>query len=652
MSLHLILLERVYLNNRMKYLTILLCLLWSLSAKAQLETVPLQSNPHIQQFLNQNPDYQWGTSEFKTKWGSKDTLDLPFFEDFSHKGIYPDSSKWLNNQVYINNHFPFRPPSLGVATFDMLDEKGQPINGTINKDFSGPGDSLLSQYINLNDSAGIPYSLSDSIVFSFFYQANGYGYHLDSEDSLFLFFRNSFNNWVKVWSKGGNPSTSDFEQVMIAIDQSSYLHKGFQFLFTTKSRQVGNANQWHIDYITLDKYRSVAYPYYVDYSIQTTPTPLLKNYYEMPFSHFMLNPASHVADSLYVRASGLDIDTFNIVVKHREMFGANLLVNTSFASNGANVPPMSSRWRRVNNYNFYSSLGGPLPIIIDREFEIRDAGTINEFTANDKIQTQQVFYDYFAYDDGSAEQGFGFDHLSNPSNVEGEIAYGFKMEQQDTLYGIGVFFNQGVFDVSRTTFTLRVWQSIDKTNSGDGDVLIYESEVLSPQYTDQINRYWVHYPDTVLVLPAGEFYIGWHQNTLFNLNVGWDRNSGNQKEADQVNPHLYYKLFGQWSNANLPDGSLMMRPYVGTRRSVFASKEELKQAESNLSFYPNPAHGEIKFSETLEWLVLYGNDGREVLRKNNANSLNTSGLSNGVYYLLARNSSHQILRTKLIIFAP
>ncbi|MFY0642929.1 MAG: T9SS type A sorting domain-containing protein [Bacteroidia bacterium] len=636
----------------MKNFIVLLYLLLSLGSFAQVETVPLNSNPQIVHFLNENPDYEWGRDVFKSKWGTKDTLGLPFFEDFTHGGIYPDSSKWLNNQVYINNHFPYRPPSFGVATFDMLNEKGQPINETINKDFSGPGDSLLSQCINLKDSSGTPYVLADSIIFSFFYQPNGYGYHLESEDSLLLFFKNSFNNWVKVWSRGGSSTTEDFKQVMIPIENNNFLHEGFQFLFTTFSRQVGNANQWHIDYITLDKNRSLGFPYYNDYAIQTTPTPLLKEYYEMPFSHFMINPAAHVADSLYVRASGLDKDTLNIQVKHKESFGATVLVNTTFASNGANVPPMGSSWRRLEKYNFYSGLSGGLPIVINREFEIREAGIANKFTANDKIETQQMFYDYFAYDDGTAEQGFGFDHLSNPSNVEGEIAYGFKMEQQDTLYGIGVFFNQAVFDVSRTTFTLRVWQSIDKNNSGSGDVLIYESEVLSPQYTDQINRYWVHYPDTTLVLPAGEFYIGWHQNTLFNLNVGWDRNSGNHKIADQVNPHLYYKLFDQWSNAGLPNGSLMMRPYVGSSRSVFASNREMKKPERQLKFYPNPAQDKIQFEEEVAWVELYANDGRKILRKEDVSVLNISNLPNGMYYIIAGNFGHQILRSKLIIFAP
>ncbi len=632
------------------YLTFFLCLHVSYSY-AQIATVPLQSNAVIDNFLEANPNYHWAESEIKNKWGVKDTLDLPFFDDFSHEGIYPDSSKWLNNQVYINAHFPYLPPSIGVATFDQLDQQGIPYNNTINKDFKGPGDSLLSQPVNLQDSAGLPYQLSDSIVLSFFVQANGYGYHLAGEDSIRLFFKNSFGNWVQVWSRAGQAETSAFDQIFIPLNNAAYLHKGFQFLFTTYSRQVGNANHWHLDYVKLDKNRSVNAIYHQDYAVQGLPSSLLERYFEMPYEHFILDPSSEVADSLYVRASNLDEDTLNIEVKHREFFNSIELVNTSFAANAANIFPLNSAQRRLESYNFYSGLTGPLPVVLQREFEVREAGVINKFTDNDKVSAQQRFYDYFAYDDGTAELGFGFDHLTNPSNIEGEIAYRFDLKKQDTLYGIGVFFNRSVFDVSREQFTLRVWQEI-AVGGATEDILIYESTPLIPQYTNQINRYHIHYPDTLLILPEGEFYIGWHQSSMFNLNVGWDRNSGRHENPDLVSEDLYYKLFGTWSNANLPYGSLMMRPYVGSSREVFASVEPIEQKPTRLSFYPNPASNEIHFKERLKYLKVVDQCGREVISAEKVKSIDVSSLPTGIYWIFARNSSDQSLRSKLLIFAP
>jgi hypothetical protein len=222
------------------------CLFSSTLSHAQVTTYPVQGNAVLQNFHKANPAYQF-QGNLKSKFGKRDTLELPFFDDFSESNLYPDSTKWLNNQVYINNHFPIQPPTLNVATFDVLDANGIPYRGTINKDLSTFGDSLVSQPINLKDSVGVPYTLSDSIILSFFYQPNGNGYHLNSEDSLRLSFKAEDGTWIQVWSVAGQSNSADFAQVLIPIKDVKFLHKGFQFAFSTHTRQVGNANHWHVD---------------------------------------------------------------------------------------------------------------------------------------------------------------------------------------------------------------------------------------------------------------------------------------------------------------------------------------------------------------------------------------------------------------------
>ena len=34
-----------------------------------------------------------------------DTLELPFIDDFSYPGVYPDERLWEDNYVYINNNY-------------------------------------------------------------------------------------------------------------------------------------------------------------------------------------------------------------------------------------------------------------------------------------------------------------------------------------------------------------------------------------------------------------------------------------------------------------------------------------------------------------------------------------------------------------------
>ncbi|MBL7830595.1 MAG: hypothetical protein JNK41_06175, partial [Saprospiraceae bacterium] len=73
-----------------------------------------------------------------------DTIDLPFLDDFSYSGPYPDPKLWINDDVFINNTFAIKQPSIGVATFDGTNSGGSPYLGG-----NGISDYLTSQQIDL-----------------------------------------------------------------------------------------------------------------------------------------------------------------------------------------------------------------------------------------------------------------------------------------------------------------------------------------------------------------------------------------------------------------------------------------------------------------------------------------------------------------------
>ncbi|NSW44310.1 MAG: T9SS type A sorting domain-containing protein [Bacteroidales bacterium] len=77
-----------------------------------------------------------------------DTLPIPFFDDFSKTGVYPDNSLWLDNNVYVNQNFGIHPPSIGVATFDILNMAGQIYSHASSNTFIA--DYLTSKPINLS----------------------------------------------------------------------------------------------------------------------------------------------------------------------------------------------------------------------------------------------------------------------------------------------------------------------------------------------------------------------------------------------------------------------------------------------------------------------------------------------------------------------
>lgn len=616
----------------------------------QLTTSPIQKNPSIHQFLEHNPNYTFQPN-FKNKFGRRDTLELPFFDDFSERNLYPDSLKWLNNQVYVNNHFPYQPPTINVATFDGLDSKGNPYRNTINKDFSGPGDSLISQPINLKDSSGFLYAISDSIVFSFFYQPNGLGYHLNSEDSLRLWFKAANNLWVQVWSDGGQAVTTKFNHVSIPILDINYLHKGFQFMFTTYTRQVGNANHWHVDYVLLDKDRSSNDDSYNDYAIQNTPSPLLNSYTQMPYSHFSVNPINHLVDSVYLRLSNLYKDPKTLQIRHQASINGSLIASTEFKNSTKNIDAQASAVRNLPPYSSFTGLSSENPIIIDRMVEVRENGVANDYKRNDSISFTQEFSDFYAYDDGTVEQGFGFDQNTNPSNIQGQVAYGFDIAKEDTLYAIATYFNQAVYDVSRKRFNYRIWKDLSGVNSATEDEIIYESEELFPTYSSVNNwrTFTPHYLDTTLILSPGRYYIGWVQKSMFNLNVGWDKNYGYSNNPDKINRNIYYKTFGNWSNNDLPSGTIMMRPHFGTPKEIYASVNPIDLGNNSIKIYPNPANDIVYLPRVFSHIRICDVHGKQVLEFWNNSNLNVSGLKEGAYFVFLNDNLKRFYTAKLII---
>jgi len=153
--------------------------------------------------------------------------DLPFFDDFSDSlnSPYPKQSLWTDKYVFINTTYCSNPPSIGVATFDALDENGK-LYSKASTLTTFPADTLTSKSINL----GI-YSPQDSIYLSFFYQPQGLGSPPDERDSLILqFYSPLLKTWRNDWYALGTTS-KPFKLVMQPIVDPSFFHDGFQFRF-------------------------------------------------------------------------------------------------------------------------------------------------------------------------------------------------------------------------------------------------------------------------------------------------------------------------------------------------------------------------------------------------------------------------------------
>ena len=78
------------------------------------------------------------------------SFELPFYDDFSNYLIYPKTSHWIDNDVFINRNYPVNPINIGVATFDGLDSIGRPRNLS-SETVHGSSDYLTSRPIDLSN---------------------------------------------------------------------------------------------------------------------------------------------------------------------------------------------------------------------------------------------------------------------------------------------------------------------------------------------------------------------------------------------------------------------------------------------------------------------------------------------------------------------
>ncbi|MFM9945378.1 MAG: T9SS type A sorting domain-containing protein [Bacteroidia bacterium] len=606
----------------------------------------LKRNGNSTLLLYNSTHPRWNVSSKLNKWGKRDTLKMPFFDDFVSTRVYPDSSRWFNNFVFVNNDFAVNPPSYGVATFDDLDNKGNPYQ-ELNDQTFGACDTLLSLAINLKDSSSKFYTPADSIYFSFYYQRQGIGDASDSRDSLILQFKDTGGIWKTQFKAiGGN--VSPFTFVIIGINNSKYLIRDFQFRFINFARHTGNMNQWHVDYIHLARNRKKAVNFYDDIAIQSQPTSLLKKFFQMPYDHYQADSANQKAKLIFVNASNLHNVTRVVQARQIESNNGNLLISSNFKDNNNNVPARDSAKRRFLAFNLNNLTGSPgKPLVVKREYEIREDGVASKYSANDKITVYQEFGSCYAQDDGSAESGFGFNDDEFHADFTGAIAYKFNLVKADSLWAIGMFFNRSVTNSASIKFDLKVWQKISPLGQGrNNDVSLMTMKDLTPKFTDTINGYHVFVFDKALFLPKGDFFIGWEQEGNKHLDVGFDMNNGYHPDTE-AGDNLFFTLLGSWNATNLK-GALMMRPYVGKKLKLGPVKiADIKKQK--IKCYPNPFIDNITVEniDGISKILCFDLSGK-IIGESVSNEINTSLVQPGVYTLQITTQNGEIFHQKMV----
>lgn len=542
------------------------------SGYAQEHVAPLRYNGVLQNKAHSSPHVAHKTT----------SLNLPFFDDFTGYGVYPDESKWVDKKAYINNTMGVRPVTRGVATLDALDSNGIPYDqyNNTNAQYS---DSLTSQPLDLSNLQP-----SDSIYLSFYYQPAGYGFAPQANDSLMLYMRKRYNDWERVWSAPGS-SLQPFQQVMIPITDTIFLYNGFQFRFVNIASLNYSDAVWNIDYVRLDAGRNMYDTSVNDVAFTVNPTFLLNDYTSMPYRQFMANPNAERAN-IYIdsiRNNGIFPQQINYGFTATELT-TNTPLHTAPISNinisGIQTQPL-----------MYSAYNATVPLqdrygkkVFENKYYIQSVSPADP-SANDTIVKDNVFDNYLAYDDGSAEKSY---YLTQSSTLPAKLAIAFHLNQPDTLQGVAIYFGRQDPPPSYKTFSLVVYNSLAGINGAGSDNVLYQQDGYTPGYSDTVNHFWIYKFNQPVPLPAGMFYIGTIQpaySSSDSLYFGFDVNRiGNN--------HVYYNVLQQWSSSQL-SGAVMIRPLLG-QPVTGTAVTTVNGLQPHWQVTPNPATDNLFFDFT------------------------------------------------------
>ena len=551
-----------------------------------------------------------------------DALELPFFDDFSYNSQLPDKSLWDNAGVSISCTMPNRPPSIGAAVFDALDADGNFYPAQYGGKYAN-GDTLTSMPINLD------YPGDNTIFLSFFYQPGGFGDDPEPEDMLMLdFYSPEDETWTTVEQFSGS-ACYDFKQAIIPIVQKCYLQKGFRFRFRNyfslgSSKQadlVSNCDFWLVDYVKLDKMRSSTDTVYQDIALTNCPEVKFGHYMTIPWKHYSkVKDKLKVSYSVFYRNNDNEprmLDSINMIIKNKN-------VSDTLMLGSYNLPSyLDFTETKQFKYNFEAdNEKAEYQIGIQLVSDV----TSEDFAPNNVYFSDKVLSDCYAYDDGSAEAGYG---LHGEGSQGGMVAVKFAPLVTDNIKGVYIYFNPTFRNAQAEFFHLKIWSY----KNGVPDSELYSDYNLS--VPKQECGQFVFFPLKQAVSVSDTFFIGWQKTVNEILNVGFDKSTTNVSNN-------YYNTDGQWKkSAN--KGQIMIRPAFGALSTPIDDIDPVAELQT-VSVMPNPAKDYIRVSGLPSGfshrIYIIGVTGKTVkqLTLDDGEEIDISDIAPGVYFLKAEDA--------------
>lgn len=620
------------------FLVLLVVLLLGVDLRSQEVLLPLQTGPvTVLPSLKSDPQ----------------PLSLPFFDDFSGCQMAVSGDRWqLLGGVTVSYGGRLLPPTVGVATFDAIG-----IDGRLYDDASSgrfPADTLCSRPIDLS---GL--SADDSVVLSFYYLPGGgqgdlwrrIGDVPEAGDSLILdFYRVADSTWVTVWARGGVDVDSlraytgrDWQYVALPLADSSFFNDKFAFRFrnycsmasSAKPGLAGNCDFWHLDYVLLDRGRvATATPEFRDVAFVNPAPSMLATYRAMPIRQYR---QTDMADSLAVTITNLFSSALATQYRYAVV---DAVGDTLHRYDGGyeNAPPFlpDGTYQEARPHAApsvgYAFPEGTTPATYSVIHMVREGVGGDIHQGNDTVRFSQVFDNYYAYDDGTAENGYGL--TSTASRLY--LACRFDLNIEDTLTALDLYFNRTLQGENETVpFNIMVWRNED---GKPGEVLYRDVTSRRPLF-DGLDTYSRFMLERAVVVD-GSVFVGFEQGNNYFINLGFDRNN-------DASDRIFYLTGTEWQQSIL-SGALMLRPCFGVSATVGITERRTETAD--LSVFPNPA-SEWVWVEGIPTdgvLTLFDMMGRQVATGKEG-LIKVGGLADGVYMLRCHNRQGTIGIKKIII---
>jgi hypothetical protein len=378
----------------------------------------------------------------------------------------------------------------------------------------------------------------------------------------------------------------------------------------------------------------------------TSPiSSFLIDYTSVPWAHFnALNSTqqeSLIVDSSAMHYRVTDDQPADVGFNHRIYNLQGTLVSSFGATNGNIFPG------RPNNlfldYSFpVSSTTFPATPSISTDstyFTIKNffsnGNAFPGLKSNDTVEFKQVFYNYYSFDDGTAEGGYDLIGTNT-----GKVAMRFDFLQPDTLRAVQIYFAQYGDTVTNLLFNLKIWSSLSP------ETVLYQKPNQRARYADSLNGFATYFLDQPIYV-TGPVYIGFQQQQNFpsGIHLGFDKNTSS-------NSRMFYNVGSGWVNTTVANGSYMIRPVFGESYGITSLPEEFAGV-SQVGVYPNPATNRLYFqfdeSNPPYSLLIYDLTGRIVYNGNFNSSLECHDWSSGHYFVSFLFNNGRTANSRFII---